>query len=261
MRCNVSGTPNLVNQRFNRLTVLERSPEKTKIGKVQWICQCDCGTKILAYTGALRTGNTKSCGCLRVDVSRRNGLLKTTHGMTRTPEYKVWQNLKDRCYNEEAVQYPNYGGRGIRVCERWLESFENFLADMGLRPGPGYSIDRENNDGHYEPGNCRWATSDIQANNRRVNKYYEFEGEQLTIPQIAKKLRIPPATLAARLRYGMSPDEAFTRKFHKKYFDLNGTPMSVKEVADHYGLKYLKVYRHLITLGKPIEDLAKIKEK
>lgn len=257
----MAGAPNLVGQRFKRLTVLERSPEKTKIGKVQWICQCDCGTKILAYTGALRTGNTKSCGCLRVDVSRERGLLQITHGMTRTPEYKAWQNLKDRCYNEDADQYPNYGGRGIRVCERWLESFENFLSDMGFRPGTGYSIDRKDNDGHYEPGNCRWTTTDVQSNNRRDNRYYDFRGEQLTVPQIAKKLRMSTSTLSARLRYGMSPEEAFTRKFHKKYFDLNGTRMTVNEVADHYGLKYLKVYHHLITLGKPIEDLTKIKGK
>lgn len=250
----------LVGKRFKRLVVLERHPERSSLGKVQWVCRCDCGNAVITYTGALTSGNTKSCGCWKLEVCSANGLARKTHGLTATPEYKAWQGLKDRCYNKDAPQYRNYGARGIRVCDRWLESFENFFADMGFRPGPEYSIDREDNDGNYEPGNCRWTTSDIQANNRRVNKYYDFRGEQLTIPQIAKKLRIPPATLAARLRYGMSPEEAFTRQFHRKNFVLNGKRMSVGEIADHYGLKYLKVYHHLVTLGKPVEDLSKIKE-
>lgn len=250
----------LIGERFTRLVVKSKHPDRNSVGKVQWVCQCDCGNETLATTGGLGSGNTKSCGCLRVDKTRESGLARKTHGLTGTPEYKAWQSLRDRCYNEKAVQYPNYGGRGIVVCERWLESFENFITDMGFRPGPEYSIDRENNDGNYEPGNCRWVTQEIQSNNKRNNIYYEFEGEQLTVSQIARKLKVSPATLNARLRYGMSPEEAFTKVFNRKWVVVNGEQITMDQLSKRFNIKYSKVYRHLVTLGKPVEDLLKVEE-
>lgn len=117
----------------------------------------------------LASGNTKSCGCLRRETTSLVGLAKKTHGMRDTPEYGVWANMKDRCYNPSSEDYKNYGGRGIKVCERWLNSFENFYEDMGEKPWSKllYSLDRINNDGNYEPSNCRWATVKQQVNNRR----------------------------------------------------------------------------------------------
>lgn len=131
----------------------------------QFVCECDCGEMHVAKGKRLRNGAVKSCGCLH-----QEGPWKVSHGEgskpTRSAEYICWTGMKQRCLNSGHDSYPRYGGRGIRVCDRWLASFEDFLADMGRKPTPAHSIDRENNDGNYEPGNCRWATGVEQQANR-----------------------------------------------------------------------------------------------
>lgn len=151
-------------QRFGRLTVLSIAPH---IGERRALkLQCDCGTKCIKTVISLTTGATRSCGCLFIE-SLNN---RRTHGWSRTPTYNVWCGMIKRCENRRSKSYPNYGGRGINVCERW-HKFENFLADMGERPGDNYELDRIDNDGNYRPGNVRW-TSDgtAQARNRRKPK-------------------------------------------------------------------------------------------
>lgn len=135
-----------------------------------WVCQCDCGNIAFAQTSDLRAGRHRSCGCLRVDVMTRHG--GTNHGGGRTPEYRSWMSMKARCLDSDHDSYKWYGGRGITICDRWLASFEAFLADMGARPSLKHSIDRINNDGNYEPGNCRWATANEQAQNQRHNNQH-----------------------------------------------------------------------------------------
>lgn len=148
--------------RFGRLTVLAFLGKQTRYPRVR--CQCDCGQITEPHWYNLKSGNTRSCGCWHEEIISARF---TTHGRSRTPEYVAWKQLKTRCLLATGKDFPLYGGRGIRVCDRWRSSFANFLADMGPRPTPGHSMDRIDPEGHYEPTNCRWATPREQRLNQR----------------------------------------------------------------------------------------------
>lgn len=149
-----------------RLTVLRYAGRKNS--QTYWYVRCECGTEFAAYIGNVVRGLTKSCGCLH---SERSSEAATTHGEAnvtgKSPEYATWVQMKTRCGNPNYIEFHLYGGRGIKVCDRWANSFEDFLSDMGRKPSAKHSIDRINTNGDYEPGNCRWATAKQQAQNRR----------------------------------------------------------------------------------------------
>lgn len=153
----------LLGKRFGRLIVVSNCGSNKYKSKL-WFCKCDCGEYLIALGGSLNHGGTKSCGCLRRKLAHR-----ITHGKINTPEYGVWGSMKSRCLNNKHNAFNNYGGRGITVCKRWLK-FENFIIDMGKRPSNKHTIERINNNGNYEPKNCKWSTYVENIRNRRKNK-------------------------------------------------------------------------------------------
>ena len=179
-----------------------------------WFARCKCGTKKAVRAGAMKGGHTRSCGCLQRE---RTSLFHYVHGAKNrtkkrvrpSPEYTSWAGMKNRCTNKSNKDYKNYGGRGISVCIRWDISYENFLADMGQKP-KGFEIERIDNNGNYEPANCKWVSKKENANNRRTNRILIHNGVSMNLTQWAGKLGIHPSTLYSRLRSGWSIERTLT---------------------------------------------------
>ena len=201
---------------FGRLTVIEPA-RKDRSGKVRWRCICDCGVEKEVLSSSLSLKHTRSCGCLRNDLSKsRNKTHGDSCGGSTTPEYNSRSQILQRCTDENNKAYPEYGGRGIQVCSRWKESFENFLEDMGRKPSPQHSIERIDNDGNYCPENCRWATKKEQARNRRSNRMIRLNGRTQCLADWVDELGISRSTVKDRLRRGWSEEKALTTPVRKK---------------------------------------------
>jgi hypothetical protein len=183
-----------VGKKFGRLTV--RGIEfRGNMPFALCVCECGKGSRVQVYR--LYDGHTKSCGCMIREITARRS---TKHGFARTPTYRVWQAMKSRCLNVNGQDYERYGGRGITVCDRWL-TFDNFLADMGERPA-GMEIDRIDNDGDYEPSNCRWATRKEQNRNSTHNRNVTHGGKTQCVTAWAEELGTTRKVIYGRLRRG-----------------------------------------------------------
>jgi hypothetical protein len=193
---------NLIGQTFGHLTVLAAIPREHRR---TWNCLCVCGAEHEVTTGNLRNGSIRSCGCCK-EAASAAAMTKHGHnrGSHRTKEYRAWAHLVGRCRNPTDAAWADYGGRGIAVCDRWAESFETFLADVGRAPSPRHSIDRIEVNGDYEPDNCRWATPAEQARNTR--RAIRIEGRPLK--DICEERGLPFKTIYARVRRGSTPEEA-----------------------------------------------------
>ncbi len=205
----------IAGKKFGMLTAIGIVGKRGKANL--WKCLCDCGSETTSIATSLERGEKTSCGCKkthkrkpRPDLAERNKL-SSTHGMTNTTTFSSWKAMRFRCENPASKDYPNYGGRGIKVCEAWSKSFEAFLADMGERPD-GTSLDRIDVNGNYEPSNTRWATQERQSNNKRQNMYVEFNGEVKTATEWARLYGIESKTFIYRLKNGWTVDVALTKK-------------------------------------------------
>ncbi len=186
----------ITGQKFGMLKVINYDSNSC------WNCLCDCGNSHRARREDLKRGFVKSCGC-------------HYHRMTDSPEWNSWRCMKSRCYKINDKEYKNYGARGIIVCDRWLNSFKNFFADMGPRPF-GYTIDRIDNNGNYEPTNCRWATAKEQGNNSRVNRIITFNNISLNLIQWSERLNISTSIISKRLKAGWTMEQII-KHYKDKY--------------------------------------------
>ena len=245
---------NITGQTFGWLRVLgvdlDRSVERT-----MWRCICDpalggCGKETTTRSERLTEGRSVSCGCLREARLRE----QETHGHSRrghtSKEYTSWAGMSDRCYRSESQYFHHYGGRGITVCDRWRNSFENFLADMGPKPTPKHSIDRIDVNGNYEPGNCRWATQTEQMRNTRVNRLIEFDGQAKCAAEWSEAVGIDASAIKARIGKGMTPADALTLLPDKtrpyQRFTHDGKTMTLAEWESVVGVSRAVLRQRLV---------------
>lgn len=201
----------LSGQRFGNLVVLHH--EITPGNKTFWLCKCDCGKDVLVGYGELKSGNTKSCGCLRRKLASERLRKQTTkHGMFGSRIYHIWDSMKARCYNRNHVAYKNYGGRGITVCDEWRYNFEVFYAWAMAHGYQDYlTIDRIDNNGNYCPENCRWATMLEQSANKRNVILLTVHGETKSISEWSRETNISADCIRRRLKSGWSEEKIFTK--------------------------------------------------
>lgn len=195
----------LTGKKFGRLLVIRRngsSPHQEAV----WLCLCECGAFTNTTSQRLKSGNTKSCGCYALERRREAA---TKHGQCGTSEWRSWSQMTARCTNSKHQDFKHYGGRGIQICERW-KAFELFLQDMGRKPTPRYTIERKNNDGNYEPGNCIWATQKRQTRNQRRTRWLTLNGVTMAMADWSEAVGISYTTIRRRLGYGWSDERALT---------------------------------------------------
>lgn len=217
----------LEGKKFGRLLVLNRIKKQGAKKYSLYECLCDCGNKIITRSDTIQKGI--SCGCFQKEQV-------TSHGKSNSQVYKTWRSMKYRCYNENNPAYVHYGHRGIKVCDRWLESFENFYADMGDPPSENHSIDRIDNNGDYIPENCRWATWEEQENNKSTNVFLTYKDETKTMAEWCKKLNMPMSTLHNRLKRWSIEKALSTAIRSPKLLEYNGKLGTIEDLSKQFGM-------------------------
>lgn len=255
---------NLIGKKFGKLTVIEYAGYRaTQTGKIhhQWKCACDCGGEKIATTMALTTSHCKSCGCMS---HAPHHLPQTKHHLSDTRIYNVWKSMKGRCYTKSNSAYCYYGARGITVCDEWKNDFSKFY-EWAIANGykevedrNAYTIDRIDVNGNYEPSNCRWITMQEQSNNRRNNNKYMFDGEILTLREIAEKTNTDYSLLNGRITRGCSIYEAVYGTFEpaKYHYIYEGERRTIPEISKLSGVKEVTI-RSRLSKGYTIEEATK----
>jgi hypothetical protein len=227
-----------IGQKFGRLTLIKLNVEN-KSGAWHSLFRCECGEEKVFSNSNVRLGKSRSCGCYVKDYPSQR-----THGMSGTDIYQTWNRMLSRCYNPKIDRYPNYGGRGIKVCERW-KKFVNFYADMGDRPSKNHSIGRIDNDGDYEPGNVRWELEEEQIFNKTNTAYTTYKGEVMAIGKAAKQSGIPYYRLSQRVHAGMSEDKLYKKEWlHNKPITACGETKLTTEWMKSVPIPISSFYMH-----------------
>lgn len=244
---------NLQNRRYGLLVVRDR--DNSQPGIVRWNCICDCGNVLSIRGGNLRSGNTKSCGCVRNEMTGRRSLKHgQSVGYKSTPEHRAWKQALNRCRNSKLKSWEHYGGRGISVCPEWEASFQAFFDHVGNRPSPVHSLDRINVDGNYEPGNVRWATRVEQARNTRRNTQFEYRGEAGCFADMVDIAGINYSTAKDRKLHGWSiADIIETPARETPVFLYRGIEYSLSELARGAGIHRSSLQNRL-RIGLSIEE-------
>lgn len=201
-----------VGRKFNRLRVVRKiTPVRCRSDRVHftWECVCRCGKTKEVRGNHLLKGLVQSCGCLQKETMARNGKGTRTHGKTGSVEHRAWIAIKQRCCDQNSESWNNYGGRGIKICDRWM-SFDNFIKDMGMRPSPKHSINRKDNNGDYTPCNCEWAVAKVQQRNKRTNRLITYKGVTRCIAEWAEVTGLHKVTIKLRLDRGWSTQRTLT---------------------------------------------------
>jgi hypothetical protein len=227
----------LLGQRFGKLIVISKT-DKRLDGHICWLCKCDCGNEKILNGRNLRNGNTTSCGCYRNSEIKKRFI---THGESAngkwSNEYNCWHHIKSRCINVNNKNYKHYGGRGITICDEWINDFSSFLKDMGRKPTLKHSIERIDNNKGYCKENCRWATQREQCNNRRDNKKTVFDNKEYTISQLGEKLGIRSDRLRWQLKMNWTFEQIIENrdnpKFHKKPSISDNTRIKMSIAQKH----------------------------
>jgi len=225
---------------FGKLTAIKFVDRRGDKKIHYWLFHCDCGKKIVCSKSNVKSGKTLSCGCIKKTLPL-NSKGKSYLG---TNTYRVWVNMKGRCSNKNIQCYKNYGGRGIKVCDRWMK-FENFLEDMGEKPN-NLSLDRINVNGDYEVNNCRWATNKEQSRNMRNNSYVTYKGKRFLVIELAETIGITPYTLRKRLNLGLDPTKRRKREYKK--IDFSDFSFSNNRVLD---------MKNMRDIGYTLEEIGK----
>lgn len=232
---NTTSRLDLTGQRFGRLVAI-REASRVHRKQRRWTCICDCGKTGDFPQNSLRSGNTRSCGCLQRDLLRER---RTSHGHARvgkrSSEHNIWCKMIERCTKPTDPAFKWYGARGISVCERWRD-YSNFFSDMGPRPSTSHTLDRIDCDGNYCPENCRWATWEEQQNNRRNNRIIEINGEALTMAQWSERLGLSDGALRYRLKHGWSGEQLLRPAKSGRYLTAHGRTMRLSEWANELGI-------------------------
>lgn len=246
--CGCSRVDSLVGKKFGRLTVVSREENiRSNTGRshVMYMCKCDCGNSVVIKAENLRSGNTKSCGCLEKEINKEKS---TKHGMTHNRLYNVWQGMKLRCYDKNHKAYKNYGGRGITVCDEWLHDFQAFY-DWSMSngydenaPHGQCTIDRKDNNKGYSPENCQWVTMKEQQMNKRNNYIVSYKGQDVPLSAVAEQEKIDRDTLASRLKKGMTIEEAISYKKKEIYIEFKGENRKLSEWSKIINVSYRTLY-------------------